>query len=392
MNDRLSPEGLRYAQAVARTGSFSAAAREYDVTQPALSNAIRRLEKILGARLFERNTRGARPTVFGATILPRIDAALAALDAITAEARHWRAGEPRPVRIGVSPLISADVVARAHSAVAGLLGRGRGSLVLREADLSELCTALDDDELDLIVVPAVLPLTRYRHRVIGSEPVVLVEPGAGDAASPANSASPADPADPVDPANPANPVGPVGPMCTAAPATPMRTANPASPATPADPMCTAAPATPMRTANPANPASPAAPASSADPIRTAAPASPAEARAAAARIDDVARRTLLLVPDTCGLTTFTRDLLADRGLPLRAYSGEAASYRVLEDWAGMGLGSALLPRSKVTRVDSSVRPVVDARGAAVTIAYEAAWDGASPIAGELEVLAELLAS
>mgnify|MGYP000855702898 FL=1 len=88
MNDRLSPEGLRYAQAVARTGSFSAAAREYDVTQPALSNAIRRLEKILGARLFERNTRGARPTIFGATILPRIDAALAALDAITAEARH----------------------------------------------------------------------------------------------------------------------------------------------------------------------------------------------------------------------------------------------------------------------------------------------------------------
>ena len=317
MNDRLSPEGLRYAQAVARTGSFSAAAREYDVTQPALSNAIRRLEKILGARLFERNTRGARPTVFGATILPRIDAALAALDAITAEAWHWRAGEPRPVRIGVSPLISADVVARAHSAVAGLPGRGRGSLVLREADLSELCTALDDDELDLIVVPAVLPLTRYRHRVIGSEPVVLVEPGVGDAAGPANSASPADPAG---------------------------------------------------------------------------PASPTEARAAAARIDDVARRTLLLVPDTCGLTTFTRDLLADRGLPLRAYSGEAASYRVLEDWAGMGLGSALLPRSKVTRVDSSVRPVVDARGAAVTIAYEAAWDGASPIAGELEVLAELLAS
>lgn len=317
MNGRLSPEGLRYAQAVARTGSFSAAAREYDVTQPALSNAIRRLEKILGARLFERNTRGARPTVFGATILPRIDAALAALDAITAEARHWRAGEPRPVRIGVSPLISADVVARAHSAVAGLPGRGRGSLVLREADLSELRTALDDDELDLIVVPAVLPLTRYRHRVIGSEPVVLVEPGAGDAAGPANSASPADPAG---------------------------------------------------------------------------PASPTEARAAAARIDDVARRTLLLVPDTCGLTTFTRDLLADRGLPLRAYSGEAASYRVLEDWAGMGLGSALLPRSKVTRVDSSVRPVVDARGAAVTIAYEAAWDGASPIAGELEALAELLAS
>jgi len=60
VNDRLSPEGLRYARAVSRTGSFSAAAREYDVTQPALSNAVRRLEEVLGGRLFERRTRGAR--------------------------------------------------------------------------------------------------------------------------------------------------------------------------------------------------------------------------------------------------------------------------------------------------------------------------------------------
>ena len=296
MNDRLSPEGLRYAQAVARTGSFSAAAREHGLTQPALSNAIRRLEEALGDRLFERSTRGTIPTAFGAAILPRVDAALIALDAVTAEARHWHAPEPRPVRVGVSPLISAGVVARAQRAVAALPGRGKDSLVLREADLSELCTALDDDELDLIVVPAVLPLTRCRHRVIGSEPVVLVEPEVGDAGAPS-------------------------------------------------------------------------------------------AATAAARVDELAHRTLLLVPDTCGLTTFTRGLLADRGLPLRAYSGEAASYRVLEGWAGMGLGSALLPCSKVTSVESRARPVVDVDGAAITIAYEAAWDGASPIADELESLA-----
>ena len=77
---------------------------------------------------------------------------------------------------------------------------------------------------------------------------------------------------------------------------------------------------------------------------------------------------------------------------IQAYSGEAASYRVLEGWAGMGLGSALLPRSKVTSVESRARPVVDVDGAAITIAYEAAWDGASPIADELESLAGGLAS
>nr|WP_250649244.1 MULTISPECIES: LysR family transcriptional regulator [unclassified Actinomyces] len=318
---------MRYAQAVARTGSFSAAAREYDVTQPALSNAIRRLEESLGARLFERSTHGTRPTVFGATILPRIEDALAALDAVIAEARSWREAEARrPVRIGVSPLISADVVARAHRAVVGLPGRGQDCLVLREADLSELCSALDDDELDLIVVPAVLELTRYRHHVIGREPVVLVEPGTGGAA---------------------DSQVPVGEQAPVAPASPTQAGDDSTASTPM--------------------------------------------RAVSARIGDVAARTLLLVPDTCGLTTFTRDLLADRGLPLRAYSGEAASYRVLEDWAGMGLGSALLPRSKVTRADSRVLPVVDADGAAVTITYEAAWDGTSPIASELEALAGLLA-
>ena len=61
---------------------------------------------------------------------------------------------------------------------------GGSSLVLHEADLSELCTALDDGGLDLIVIPAVLPLTRYRHRGIGDEPVVLVESGDDGAGAP----------------------------------------------------------------------------------------------------------------------------------------------------------------------------------------------------------------
>ena len=46
MVDRLSLEGLRYAQAVAETKSFSAASRAYGVTQPALSNGIAKLEEM----------------------------------------------------------------------------------------------------------------------------------------------------------------------------------------------------------------------------------------------------------------------------------------------------------------------------------------------------------
>ncbi len=60
ISDRLNLEGLRYAQAVAETKSFSAAARDYGVTQPALSNGIAKLEERLGGKLFERSPRGVR--------------------------------------------------------------------------------------------------------------------------------------------------------------------------------------------------------------------------------------------------------------------------------------------------------------------------------------------
>ena len=62
MMERLNLEGLRYAQAVAETKSFSAAARAYGVTQPALSTGIAKLEERLGGQLFDRSPRGVTNT------------------------------------------------------------------------------------------------------------------------------------------------------------------------------------------------------------------------------------------------------------------------------------------------------------------------------------------
>jgi DNA-binding transcriptional LysR family regulator len=92
MVDRLSLEGLRYAQAVAETSSFSAAARAYGVTQPALSNGIAKLEERLGEKLFERSPRGVTRTAFGARILPWKPAAALSSPA----ARGSASTKPRP--------------------------------------------------------------------------------------------------------------------------------------------------------------------------------------------------------------------------------------------------------------------------------------------------------
>ncbi|MEV0538002.1 LysR family transcriptional regulator [Kitasatospora sp. NPDC050463] len=286
-----SPNQVQYAQAVAETKSFSAAARAYGVTQPALSNGIAKLEERLGDKLFDRSPRGVTQTAFGARILPLIERTLVALDAVAAEARRLNEPGEQKVRMGVSPLIGSHLVARAFSMVQGLpVPR---DLVLREANMQELRECLRTGQLDVILIPAVTAMPRYEHRVIDVEPIVVVSP---DTAEP----------------------------------------------------------TPLE-------------------------------------LEDAGKECFILVPDTCGLTTFTTQLFQANAMPLRTYPGEAASYRVLEDWTKLGLGSAMVPRSKLTSPDVPHRPLMDG-GREVQISFEAVWSADSPLAADLLQLADSLAA
>lgn len=85
---------------VVRRGSFSAAADDLQLTQPAVSLQIRQLEKSLGTTLIERVGRVAKATVAGEELLGHaadIDAAVRS--AIAAVSRHRVEGTGR-VRIG----------------------------------------------------------------------------------------------------------------------------------------------------------------------------------------------------------------------------------------------------------------------------------------------------
>ncbi|MGX1852794.1 LysR family transcriptional regulator [Streptomyces sp. NBC_01456] len=61
---------MRYVVAVAETGGFTRAAERCRVVQSALSHQIARLEKELGARLFDRTSRSVRLTAAGEAFLP----------------------------------------------------------------------------------------------------------------------------------------------------------------------------------------------------------------------------------------------------------------------------------------------------------------------------------
>jgi len=69
-------EWIRAFEAAARLGSFTAAAAEAGLTQPAISQRIVQLEQYLGALLFLRQPRTITLTVDGETWLPHVQAAL----------------------------------------------------------------------------------------------------------------------------------------------------------------------------------------------------------------------------------------------------------------------------------------------------------------------------
>lgn len=98
---------MRYVIAVAETNSFTRAAERCLVVQSALSHQISRLEKELGARLFERTSRRVRLTPAGAAFLPAARQCLDAAERAAAEVAA-AVGEVRGrLAVGLIPTVTA---------------------------------------------------------------------------------------------------------------------------------------------------------------------------------------------------------------------------------------------------------------------------------------------
>jgi LysR family hydrogen peroxide-inducible transcriptional activator len=97
---------LRYFCAIADTGSFSRAAEQTHVSQPSLSQQIRKLEDELGARLFDRLGRMVRLTELGRGFLPRARTILRDLEAARSDVVERKASISGTVGVGVIPTIA----------------------------------------------------------------------------------------------------------------------------------------------------------------------------------------------------------------------------------------------------------------------------------------------
>ena len=77
---------------------------------------------------------------------------------------------------------------------------------------------------------------------------------------------------------------------------------------------------------------------------------------------EIINETFVMVPNVCGLATTTRSLFRKHRRKLNEYSGEALSYQVLEEWAILGLGSAILPKSKLQKTKHKAYAITDKEG------------------------------
>jgi len=102
----LTPEALAMMDAIARTGSFAAAARELGKVPSALTYSVRQLEDALDVLLFDRRSRQAQLTAAGEELLIEGRRLLAEMDAVAQRVRRVSTGWEAQLTIAVDGVMS----------------------------------------------------------------------------------------------------------------------------------------------------------------------------------------------------------------------------------------------------------------------------------------------
>ena len=179
--------------AVAEAGGILAAAERLAITQPALSRLVARLEKRLGARLFERLPSGVQLTPLGAAAVELARGLLREIETAEEKIEAAVSGRAGRFRITATPVwmqaVVAPALAQYREALPGV------ELALRTAPFAEGLRLLENGESDLHCggadpgrpLPAFLRRERFIELTAGivagdGHPLLTRRPAVGDLA------------------------------------------------------------------------------------------------------------------------------------------------------------------------------------------------------------------
>ncbi|TQM14181.1 DNA-binding transcriptional LysR family regulator [Pseudonocardia kunmingensis] len=168
---------LRYVVAVAETSNFTRAAERCLVVQSALSHQIARLERELGARLFERTSRRVRLTPAGTAFLPAARQCLDAAERAAAEAAA-AVGEVRGrLAVGLISTVAAVDIPAALRAFRERYPHVRVGLRVRASE--ELVEQVEQGAVDVAFLglpTSVRPRGVHAHELARDRLVAVVAP------------------------------------------------------------------------------------------------------------------------------------------------------------------------------------------------------------------------
>ena len=191
MATSVDPKRLIELLRIADRGSFTRAAQALGVSQPALSNSMAVLEKMLGVRVFERTRNGAMLTEFGQLLAGHAAAIDSVLSRAADELEAKKRGLEGSLVVGASPVACIDIV---PGAVARLKRETPNLVVsIEERADDELIAGLRSGEIDLVVNSAGLMVEgpdivsetlardafvvamRAKHRLAGKKSLLIAD-------------------------------------------------------------------------------------------------------------------------------------------------------------------------------------------------------------------------
>ncbi|AQH04466.1 LysR family transcriptional regulator (plasmid) [Burkholderia sp. KK1] len=171
----METRNLKYFLAVVDAGSVTRAAEALDIAQPALSQALSRMERDLGVKLFERTRRGAQLTAAGEAIVEDIRLSVARIDAASHRAREIGAQRGGRLTIGFASAALFSLLPRAIAALREEVPNVE--LMLREMSNAEQASALEQGVIDIGLLHTPVAVGgRMREKLIVRERLLAVLP------------------------------------------------------------------------------------------------------------------------------------------------------------------------------------------------------------------------
>jgi DNA-binding transcriptional LysR family regulator len=137
---------ILYFGTITDAGNFTRAAAQLHLSQPALTVQIRRLEELVGARLFDRNSRSVALTQTGRELLP-LRRSLDDMERVLRDARALGEGVSGTIRLACLPTFAASALPELIRTFREQVPRA--SFQIRDAVASTVVDLVRSEEVDI---------------------------------------------------------------------------------------------------------------------------------------------------------------------------------------------------------------------------------------------------